>query len=220
MAGHIGQDNNPQNLLDNDLTLRCPHCGVIAGMTVVSLPRYELVHRFKVNEVGLTYRCDSCNRPVVLLYSINLENPIRLPDKFIQVQNALETFEHKYLPAEVDEDLKEALVCFAQNCWNAFAAMCRRCIQSISTDLGAQGTSKVQKQLQDLKEMGAADEETFEQLRQIMLSGHDGAHPHLPKLSQERAAVLMQLMKDILYQLYVRPGKIREAAALRAQQQK
>ena len=216
----LGSDNNLQHLLDSDLTLRCPHCSVTAGMSIVSVPRFELVHRFKVREIGLVYRCDSCNRPVVLLYEIELGNPIRIPDEFTQVQNALEPFEHQYLPAEVAEDFREALVCYAQNCWNAFAAMCRRCIQSVSTNLGAQGTTKVKNQLQDLKDMGVADEKTFEQLRQIMLSGHDGAHPHLPKLSRDRAAVLMQLMKDVLYQLYVRPGKIKEAAALRAQQHK
>lgn len=99
--------------------------------------------------------------------------------------------------------------------WNAFAAMCRRCIQSVSETLGADGTTKVQAQLRDLKDMGVADEETFEQLHQIMLTGHDGAHPHLPALSAARAAVLLQLMKDVLYQLFVRPAKIREAGELR-----
>lgn len=93
--------------------------------------------------------------------------------------------------------------------------MSRRCIQSVSEDLGASGTTKVQNQLQELKDMGVVDEETFEQLRTIMLTGHDGAHPHLPQLSQRRAVVLLQLMKDVLYQLYVRPAKIREAAKLR-----
>lgn len=93
--------------------------------------------------------------------------------------------------------------------------MCRRCIQSVSETLGADGTTKVQAQLRDLKDMGVADEETFEQLHQIMLTGHDGAHPHLPALSAARAAVLLQLMKDVLYQLFVRPAKIREAGELR-----
>jgi len=65
--------------------------------------------------------------------------------------------------------------------------------------------------------MGVIDEEAFDQLKQIMLTGHDGAHPHLPKLSPERAGVLLELMKDVLYQLFVRQAKIREAAELRRQ---
>lgn len=80
--------------------------------------------------------------------------------------------------------------------------------------LGADGASKVQAQLQDLKSMGVTDDETFEQLHAVMLAGHDGAHPHLPSLSPARAAILLQLMKDIMYQLFVRPAKIRKASEL------
>ncbi|MCI0421528.1 MAG: hypothetical protein L0312_20265 [Acidobacteria bacterium] len=90
-------------------------------------------------------------------------------------------------------------------------------MQSISATLGAEGSNKVQAQLQELKAMGVADDETFEQLHAVMLAGHDGAHPHLPALSPARAAVLLQLMKDVLYQLFVRPAKIREAGELRKQ---
>lgn len=63
--------------------------------------------------------------------------------------------------------------------------------------------------------MGVADDETFTLLHQIMLTGHDGAHPHLPSLSPARAAVLLHLMRDVLYQLFVRPAKIRESSELR-----
>lgn len=218
MPLHIPANNDPQSLLDNDLSLRCPHCGVHAGMTAVSIPRYELVIRFKLREVGIGYRCDACNKPVFLQFQVEFGNPLNLSQNFVQVQSALEPFEHKYLPQEVGEDFREGLKCYSHDCWNAFAAMCRRCLQSVANDLGADGSTKVDAQLRELKDMGVADEETFTQLKQIMLAGHDGAHPHLPKLSPERATVLLQLMKDVLYQLYVRPGKIREAAALRAAQ--
>ena len=81
--------------------------------------------------------------------------------------------------------------------------------------MGAEGSNKVQNQLNDLKSMGVIDDEDFEQLKQIILTGHDGAHPHLPKLSRERADVLLEFMKDVLYQLFVRKAKIQEAAKLR-----
>ena len=63
--------------------------------------------------------------------------------------------------------------------------------------------------------MAEIDEETFELLKAIVLAGHDGAHPHLPALSAERAEVLLELMKDVLYQLFVRKKKIQEAAEKR-----
>ncbi len=64
-------------------------------------------------------------------------------------------------------------------------------------------------------ELTGLDEGGRELARQIMLTGHDGAHPHLPEVDQARAAVLLSLLQDLTYQLYTRPGKAREAAELR-----
>jgi hypothetical protein len=81
--------------------------------------------------------------------------------------------------------------------------------------MGARGAERVLHQLKDLKEMAEKDDETFGILKQIVIDGHDGAHPHLPSLTDERAAVLLELMQDVLYQPYVRKGKLQEAMRLR-----
>lgn len=107
------------------------------------------------------------------------------------------------------------MICYSSGAYNGFAAMCRRTVQSVSANLGAQGSDKVLSQLKDLKEMAQIDDETFGVLKQIVIDGHDGAHPHLPRLNAARAAVLSELMKDVLYQLYMRKGKLKEAMALR-----
>ena len=60
--------------------------------------------------------------------------------------------------------------------------MTRRTLQSTATHLGSEGSTKVQQQLENLRKMGVVEEEGFEQLKAIMLAGHDGAHPHLPKV--------------------------------------
>ena len=96
--------------------------------------------------------------------------------------------------------------------------MCRRCVQSISSELGAKGSSKVQNQLKEMKEMAEIEAETFTILEQIIIAGHDGAHPHLPELSPDRAKILLELMKDVLYQIFVRKAKIQESVELRKKQ--
>jgi len=63
--------------------------------------------------------------------------------------------------------------------------------------------------------MAEIDDETLSLLKQIIIEGHDGAHPHLPDLNQDRASILLELMKDVLYQLYVRKGKLQKAIELR-----
>lgn len=95
--------------------------------------------------------------------------------------------------------------------------MCRRCIQSVFTDLGAEGKDKVFNQLEDIKHTASLDDDTYDLLKQVIVSGHDGAHPHLPRLSPQRAGILLELMKDVLYQLFIRKAKIQEAINMRKQ---
>lgn len=217
----IHKDNNPVNVFDRHFTINCPMCGIASNVSAVSIPRYEYMVRFRPQQVGIVYRCDSCNSPVFLRFTVNnydLRNStIVLDDKYEVVIRPQETYEYQYLPESVAEDFREALTCYSAACYNAFAAMCRRCIQSTLTELGAEGKDRVLNQLKDLRRTAALDDELFEMLKQIIISGHDGAHPYLPKLSEERAGVVLELMKDVLYQLFVRQAKIQEAIDLRRQ---
>lgn len=220
MAILIPKDNNPTVIFDRHYQIRCPQCGVHSNVTCISPPRYEFLERFHPEWVAVGYRCDACNQPVHLKLHVDSydtgNHRIWLGDGITQVERAQETFDFKYLPPEVEQDFRETLTCYSAGCFNAFAAMCRRCVQSSSSNLGAKGKDKVLAQLQDLKDTAQIDDETFGLLKQIVIDGHDGSHPHLPALSAERAAVLLELMKDVLYQLYVRRGKLQEAMALRA----
>lgn len=110
----------------------------------------------------------------------------------------------------------EGLACLSVGAVNGFAAVCRRAIQAICTDLGAAATTKIKGQIGDMIRLTGLDQEWEGLAIQIMLSGHDGAHPHLPEVGSDRAAVLLSLMQDLTYELYTRPGKIKGAAALRA----
>lgn len=217
----INSNNDITEVFDKVYSLTCPHCGVYSALTPISFPHYELVKRFKPYRVGIVYRCNACNEPIFLRFEVNV-NPgksfISMSENFEEIERSKETFDFQYLSTEVLENFKEALTCFSNYCFNAFGAMCRRCVQSISTELGAKGKDKVQKQLEELKEIAPIDDDTYEILEQIIIAGHDGAHPHLPKLSPERAKILLELMKDVLYQLFVRKAKLQETTDLRKKQ--
>jgi hypothetical protein len=83
------------------------------------------------------------------------------------------------------------------------------------TNLGAETTTKVKAQIEEMATATGIDDETKDLAIQVMLSGHDGAHPHLPEINQERATVLLELLGDLSYQLFTRAGKIRKASELR-----
>ena len=219
MGFSIDSTNNVGHIADKHFTIKCPHCNAISGLSLVSPPRYEYLNRFKPKWAGFAYRCDACNQPVFLKFRArDTGSSFAIFDESpVEIERPTELFDLQYLPDEVAEDFKEALICYSNSCWNAFAAMTRRVLQSAATHLGSEGSTKVQQQLDDLRQMGVVEGEAFKQLKVIMLAGHDGVHPHLAKLSAERAAVLLELIKDALYQLFVRKAKIEESARLRSE---
>ena len=217
MGFSIDRSNHVEHIADKHFTVKCPHCNAISGLSLVSPPRYEYLERFSPKWAGFVYRCDACNQPVFLKFRASGHNFAVFNEPPVEIERPTESFEMQHLPDEVAEDFKEALTCYSNSCWNAFAGMTRRTLQSAATHLGSEGSTKVQQQLDNLRQMGIVEGEDFEQLKVIMLAGHDGAHPHLPKLSAERSAVLLELIKDALYQLFVRKAKIEESARLRSE---
>jgi hypothetical protein len=209
-------------VVDFPISLKCPHCNVISGLSVISPPNYALLQRFHPNKVGIGYRCNSCEEPVFLKFEIisygTIHGIIVLSDKYQIVESPKEDFEFAYIPEPVRQDFKETLDCYSIRAYNGFAAMCRRTIQSSASIIGAKGKDKVLQQLTDLKEMAEIEEDDFEIIKQIILDGHDGAHPHLPSITVERANILLSLIKDVMYQLFVRRGKLAEASKLRKEQ--
>ncbi len=199
---------NLQNNLDLD---RCPHCSVFKPNLSYTGQELTTKNFENMNERRWkTYKCSKCGG-VVLAYS-STKN-IGVINYFPSTQN--ESFDFEYLEDNVKEDFKEALKCYSNQCYNAFASMCRRTIQSAGKILGANGKDKVKKQIQELKEIASIDDDTYNILEQIIIAGHDGAHPHLPSLTSERATILLVLMKDVLNELFVRKARVKKAMELR-----
>lgn len=216
---YIVHTNNISSVFENHFSLLCPHCRIVSNVSAVSVPNYEMVWRFMPSKVIIGYRCDSCNSPIALRYPVSRyereANRILLGDEYEVVERPLNTFEYEYLPGEVAKDFKEAVLCYSQGAFNAFAAMCRRTSQSVFMKLGAEEKTRVKNQLQEAAELVGLDKQTEEIFNQIIVSGHDGAHPHLPEMNEERAGLLFVLMKDVLTELFVRKAKLQEAAEAR-----
>lgn len=191
---------------------RCPHCAIFK-------PNLFQVTDYLITRKGdgtnerrwRIYRCSNCGG---LVSAYSLTNDINVIKYFPSIN--IETFDGmEYLENDVKNDFEEALKCYSNQCFNAFASMCRRTIQSSSNKLGAEGKDRVKKQINELKEIAGIEDDTYEVLEQIIIAGHDGAHPHLPKLSPERAAILLVLMKDVLNELFVRKAIVKKAMELR-----
>jgi len=197
--------------LDNNLALkRCPHCSVSKPNLPVVWKSNTENHSGLNKRIWYIYLCKDCGG-LIMAFATEGKNTVSQ----IFPAKVSETFDFEFLKGDVLEDFQEALKCYSIDSYNAFAAMCRRTIQSLATELGSDGKNKVTNQLANLKTILVIDDETYKILEQIIIAGHDGSHPHLPKLSPERAAVLLELIKDVLYQLYIRKVKIEDAIELR-----
>ncbi len=202
---------------EHNFALACPHCEVLSHLTPVSVPQYSQLVAFKPSHVGIVYRCDSCNAPLFLKYPVKMHagNRVELSSNFQELERAREKFSFMHLPEEAEVSMREALACFSAGCFNAFASMCRRTAQAVFADLGENGKLRMFDQLVEVREMAELDQETFNAARKVLFGSDAEPRPNMPVLDQATAGVLLEVLKDLLYQSYVRRGRLQQAMTMR-----
>ncbi len=158
--------------------LTCPHCQVVAHMSVVSTPAYAQLQMYRPSHVGLVFRCDSCNAPVFLKYPVKhyAASRVDLDSDFTELEHAPENFPYfTHLPEEPERLFREALTCFSAGAYNAFASMCRRASQAVFADLGDNGKLSMFDELNEIREFTGLDADTFNVVRKILF-GSDSEH--------------------------------------------
>ncbi|MGB5622939.1 MAG: hypothetical protein WBN65_10640 [Gammaproteobacteria bacterium] len=216
MSIFVDKDDQFHHAHGQHFAVSCPSCSVLSHISPVSWPRFDELERFKPNEVGVVFRCDACGEPVFLKYPIKayLEDRVELSTNYQEIERPRERFDFTYLPEDSEILFREALNCYSANCMNAFASMCRRTVRHVFADLGESGKMRIYEQCNDIRDMAEVDEETFDLVRQILFES-DGQLDNMPMLSGSQAGVLMEFMRDILYQSYVRKGKLQQAMMMR-----
>lgn len=196
--------------------LTCASCGVFAHMTPVAVPCFEELSRYKPPETGLVFRCDNCNSPVFLRFPVKAytEGRVELSANFIEVERPRENFDFTYLPEETEILFREALECYTMNALNAFASMCRRTIQRVFLDLGETGKMRIFEQCNEIREMAEVEGSIFNVVRRVLFDT-DAAREGMPVVTPTEAGVLMEFMRDILYESYVRKGRLQQAMMMR-----
>ena len=93
--------------------------------------------------------------------------------------------------------------------------MCRRTAQAVFADLGENGKLKMFDQLVEVREMAELDQDTFNILRKVLFATDAEPRPNMPLLEATTAGVLVEVLKDLLYQSYVRKGRLHQAMTMR-----
>ncbi len=200
----------------NGLALHCPHCQVLAHLTPVSMPHFDLLIRHKPAHAGVVYTCDACNAPVFIKYPVRIygSTRIELGSQFVELEHPREKFSFTYLPDSCERLFKEALTCYSNGAFNAFASMCRRTAQNMFKDLGDNGRLKIFDLLAEVRDMAGLDNDSFALVKKILFD-NDAEPSDIPFLHAQQAGMLLEIMKDLLYQCYIRRGKLQNAMRMR-----
>lgn len=211
---------SPQNELHIEhqgIALTCPHCQTHSHLTTSAVPSFEDLTRRKPKQVGIVFRCDTCGEPVFLRFFVRGYTALRveLAPNYVEVERAPESFPLTYLPEEAEALFKEALDCYTASCFNAFGSMVRRTAQSLFRELGERGKLEMFDTLQEIRGLAELDDEHFAALRGVLFGSDSDPWPNQPTLDAERAGILLEVMRDLLYQTFVRKARLLQAMSFR-----
>lgn len=215
MSVYIDTQSRLHHDQEQHLAVTCPHCQVLAHITPMAVPHYDQLVAVRPTHAGLVFRCDSCNAPIFLKFTIKMyaANRVELASTFVELEHAREKFSFTYLPEDAELLFKEALAVYSAGCFNAFASMCRRTAQMIFGDLGDGGRLKLFDELNEIRDMAEIDAPTFAAIKKVVFD--DEPRAQLPTLDAYQAGVLLEVMKDLLHQAYVRKGRLQQAMMVR-----
>jgi hypothetical protein len=140
--------------------------------------------------------------------------PITPVERIQRIEPAAERVSLQYLPESVAGHFSEALACYGHGLWKAFAAMCRLTAEAIFADLGEPGRLRVFDLVQEVQALAGLDDDSFAIVRQVMFGEHPASRPPAA-ISRQQAALLLETLKDVLHQVYVRRARLRQALKVR-----
>ncbi|MEQ8207929.1 MAG: hypothetical protein RIA65_17260 [Woeseia sp.] len=195
--------------------LECPYCNVYSHMSPQSVPNVAALLAEKPKHVGLVYRCDACNAPVFLRFAVKEYNDddVELFQNFVELERPKERFPFSYLPKQTEVLFREALSCYTHNNFNAFASMCRRAGASAFETMGKDGKLRAFDEVMEAQRIAEIDDDSFAPIKKTLFAA--SSEEELPLLNRAQAGVLLEVMKDMFYQCFVRRGKLTRAIKVR-----
>jgi hypothetical protein len=202
---------------ERGLALHCPHCQVLAHIFPVSVPDFNVLQQHKPSQVGLVYRCAACNAPVFLRFTVKLYGGSRIELRRISSSSSTRgrsstspicrrtrrPCSRRPSPASPPPATTPSPRCAGGSRSAPFA------------DLGADGKLELYDELANVRRLAEIDEATFEVVKKVLFDPDEPARGNLPVIDAFQAGVLLEVLKDLLYQAYVRRGRLQQAMMVR-----
>jgi len=194
-------------------TRECPHCGAHAQLLPLATPSFDELQRARPQHVGIVFRCASCNEPRFLRVAVRAFGPerVELSANLVEVERPREKFQYGYLGEDVERLLHEAFDCYTANCHTAFALFSRLAVDAALKEADPVTQRRWLESLRDVLQLADVDADTARTLEAALF----GDSNVLPSIGPDAAAVLIEAVKDLFYQAYVRTAKLRAAMKMR-----
>jgi hypothetical protein len=191
----------------------CPHCGAHAQLLPVAAPSYEVLAQTRPKHAGIVFRCAACNEPRFLRAAVRAigSDSVELAPNLVEVERTHERFQYGYLPDTIEQLLRETLDCYSLGALNAFATMCRRTVRTALRTLDGTAKRRWQDTLGEVLRACDVDAVTANTVETVLFA--EEGDP--PVITPDEAAVLVETLKDLFYQTYVRTSKLRAAMKMR-----
>ena len=191
----------------------CPHCGAHAQMLPVATPRFDVLQQTRAGKVPVGYLCSACGEPRFARAHVRSidSSRIELGEGLVEIERPREHFAFSYLPEDVRLYFDEALQCYSADIFNAFATMCRRTVAASMAALDDARGEQWRSAFDEIARIGQIDEASAATMERVLF----GDDSELPLIDAGQAAVLLEIVKDVLYQCHVRAARFRAAMKVR-----
>jgi hypothetical protein len=167
----------------------------------------------KPQHVGLVFRCAACNEPRFVRAAVRSigADRVELASHFVEIERPRERFQFGYLPEPIEPLLRETLDCYTAGVHNAFATMCRRTVRLALAEGDREAARRWRETVAEVLRIGEVDPTMAQTIDTVLFAEQDDP----PSIGPDEAAVLIEIVKDLFYQNYVRTAKLRAALKMR-----
>lgn len=210
MAIYVKNNNDFETT--EPIVRECPHCGALAPLVPIATPGFAELSAARPHQAGVAFRCAACNEPRFARTAIRSfdEDRIVLSANLVEVERSKEHFQYNYLPERIQRLLREAFGCYTADLFLAFAILCRHTIRLAV----ALGNSKMENIFDSLFResiaLGEIDDSTAATLHAVLF-GEEAE----PAIDADQAAILIEIVKDMFQQRYIRTAKLKRAIQMR-----
>jgi hypothetical protein len=186
-------------------------------MTQAATPDFATLSSMKPSQAGMVFQCQACRAPVFVRYRIKNIGAQRIDFYSTphEVEKPGERFNFAYVPDTVAVNFRDALACYRAGLMQAFAVTCRATAQVIFEELGESGKERIFDELDEIIRIAELDDDVAANVRRIIFD-RDASSIYFPAgLDKVTAAVLVELMKDVLHQSYIRHARLRKVLTMR-----